>query len=324
MNYNKNCKVELHVHLDCSLSYEVVKKINPKITKSRYLNEFVGSSCSCLNDYIKCADRAVEIMQSEEELKLVTIDLFDQLKKDNVVYAEIRFAPLLHIKKGLSPNQVVKIVSEITDRESNRTGIEAGLILCTLRHFSKEMSDKTVRLVNDFKGTNVIAFDIAADEAGYPLNNHIEAFKFAKNNNIPCTAHAGEALGAESVIETLDKLSPQRIGHGIRSIEDPILLDRIKENKIHLELCLTSNIVTKVYNNYKEHPIDKLYNNDISISINSDGRAISNTDLNKEYSLLSKYYSWDNKHFLNCNLNAINASFASQKVKDKIISILIK
>ena len=184
MNYNKNCKVELHVHLDCSLSYEVVKKINPKITKTIYINEFVGSSCSCLNDYIKCADRAVEIMQSEEELELVTIDLFNQLKKDNVVYAEIRFAPLLHVKKGLSPNQVVKIISEITNKESNRTGIEAGLILCTLRHFSKEMSDQTVHLVNDFKGTNVIGFDIAADEAGYPLNNHVEAFEFAKNNNI--------------------------------------------------------------------------------------------------------------------------------------------
>lgn len=323
MNYNKNCKVELHVHLDCSLSYEVVKKINPKITKSKYINEFVGSSCSCLNDYIKCADRAVEIMQSEEALKLVTIDLFNQLKKDNVIYVEIRFAPLLHTKKGLSPSQVVKIVSEITNKESNKTGIEAGLILCTLRHFSKEMSDQTVRLVNDFKGTNVIGFDIAADEAGHPLNNHIEAFKFANKNNIPCTAHAGEALGANSVKETLDKLKPQRIGHGVRSIEDPILLKRIKEKEIHLELCLTSNIVTRVYNNYNEHPIDKLYNNDISIGINSDGRAISNTDLNKEYSLLSKYYSWGNKHFLNCNLNAINASFASQKVKNKIISTLI-
>ena len=323
MNYNKNCKVELHVHLDCSLSYEVVKKINPKITKSKYINEFVGSSCSCLNDYIKCADRAVEIMQSEEALKLVTIDLFNQLKKDNVIYVEIRFAPLLHTKKGLSPSQVVKIVSEITNKESNKTGIEAGLILCTLRHFSKEMSDQTVRLVNDFKGTNVIGFDIAADEAGHPLNNHIEAFKFANKNNIPCTAHAGEALGANSVKETLDKLKPKRIGHGVRSIEDPILLKRIKEKEIHLELCLTSNIVTRVYNNYNEHPRDKLYNNDISIGINSDGRAISNTDLNKEYSLLSKYYSWGNKHFLNCNLNAINASFASQKVKNKIISTLI-
>ena len=324
MNYNKNCKVELHIHLDCSLSYEVVKKINPKITKTIYINEFVGSSCSCLNDYIKCADRAVEIMQLKEELELVTIDLFNQLKKDKVVYAEIRFAPLLHIKKGLSPNQVVKIISEITNKESNRTGIEARLILCTLRHFSKAMSDQTVRLVNDFKGTNVIGFDIAADEAGYPLNNHIEAFEFAKNNNIPCTAHAGEALGAESVTETLDKLKPQRIGHGVRSIENYILLDRIKEKKVHLELCLTSNIVTKVYNNYNEHPIDKLYNNGISISINSDGRAISNTDLSKEYSLLSKYFNWDKEHFLNCNLNAINASFASQKVKNKIISILIK
>jgi adenosine deaminase len=300
----------------------VVKKINPKITKDQYNNEFIGTKCSCLKDYIKCADRAVEIMQTKEQLELVTSDLFKQLKKDNVIYAEIRFAPLLHLKGGLSSTEVVKIISQITKNESIKTGIEAGLILCTLRHYSAEQSMETVNLVNDFKGSNVIGFDLAADEAGYPIKNHIKAFKFANDNKIHCTAHAGEALGPESIIETLDLLKPKRIGHGVRSFEDPNLIERLKKENIHLELCLTSNMVTKVYKDFFNHPIDELYKKNLSISINSDGRTISNTNLCKEYSLISKHFMWDDNDFLNCNINAINASFASEKLKSKLLNIL--
>ena len=322
MGFDKNKKVELHIHLDCSLSYDVVKKIDPKITKDQYTNEFIGTKCSCLKDYIKCADRAVELMQTKKELELVTSDLFSQLKKDNVIYAEIRFAPLLHLDKGLSSYEVVKIVSKISKEESKKTGIKVGLILCTLRHFREDQAMETVKLVNDFKDSNVIGFDIAADEAGFTLENHIKAFEFAKNNNISCTAHAGEALGAESVLETLDKLMPKRIGHGVRSIEDPILIDRIKKQNIHLEICPTSNIVTKVYKDYLSHSVDELYKKELSISINSDGRTISDTNLNKEYALLSEHFNWNDNHFLNCNISAIKASFASEKLKRELLNIL--
>ena len=322
MNFKKNKKVELHIHLDCSLSFDVVKKINPNITKHHFIDQFIGIKCKSLKDYIKCADRAVELMQTKKELELVTSDLFKQLKEDNVIYAEIRFAPLLHLDKGLSPQEVVKIISQVTKKESSKTGIEAGLILCTLRHYSEKQSMETVNLANDFKGSNVIGFDLAADEAGYPLKNHIEAFKFANDNNINCTAHAGEALGPESVNETLDQLKPKRIGHGVRSFEDSDLIERLKQENIHLEICPTSNIVTKVYKDYLSHPIDELYNKGLSISISSDGRTISDTNLNKEYLFLSKYFMWNDNHFLNCNINAINASFASDKLKSKLLNIL--
>ena len=322
MNFIETPKVELHIHLDCSLSFDVVKKINPNITKPQFIDQFIGIKCNSLKDYIKCADRAVELMQTKKELELVTSDLFKQLKEDNVIYAEIRFAPLLHLDKGLSPREVVKIISQITKKESSKTGIEAGLILCTLRHYSEQQSMETVNLANDFKGSNVIGFDLAADEAGYPLKNHIEAFKFAIDNNINCTAHAGEALGPESVNETLDQLKPKRIGHGVRSFEDLGLIERLKKENIHLEICPTSNIVTKVYKDYLSHPINELYNKGLSISISSDGRTISDTNLNKEYLLLSKYFMWNDNHFLNCNINAINASFASDKLKSKLLNIL--
>jgi adenosine deaminase len=315
-------KVELHVHLDCCLSFKGLSRIDPTISESFYKKNFIGTSCSCLKDYIRCADTALEYMQTKEQLEIVIEDLFDQLANDNVIYAEIRFAPLLHQKKGLSSKNVVEIVSNKTKIESEKSGIEVGLILCTLRHFSVDQSLQTVKLVKDFSNKNVVGFDIAADEAGFPIDNHIKSFQFARDNNIFCTAHAGEALGADSVTNTLKYLKPNRIGHGVRCIEDNSLIEKIKKENIHLEICVTSNIVTKVFNNLKDHPVNFLLNKGISLSINTDGRTISDTTLNKEYVLLNKEFNWLKNKFLEVNINAMKASFSSNEVKNKIISIL--
>lgn len=315
-------KVELHVHLDCCLSFKGLSRIDPTISESFYKKNFIGTSCSCLKDYIRCADTALEYMQTKEQLEIVIEDLFDQLTNDNVIYAEIRFAPLLHQKKGLSSKNVVEIVSNKTKIESEKSGIEVGLILCTLRHFSVDQSLQTVKLVKDFSNKNVVGFDIAADEAGFPIDNHIKSFQFARDNNIFCTAHAGEALGADSITNTLKYLKPNRIGHGVRCIEDNSLIEKIKKENIHLEICVTSNIVTKVFNNLKDHPVDFLLNKGISLSINTDGRTISDTTLNKEYVLLNKEFNWLKNKFLEVNINAMKASFSSNEVKNKIISIL--
>ena len=315
-------KVELHVHLDCCLSFKGLSRIDPTISESFYKKNFIGTSCSCLKDYIRCADTALEYMQTKEQLEIVIEDLFDQLVNDNVIYAEIRFAPLLHLKKGLTSKNVVEIVSNKTKIESEKSGIEVGLILCTLRHFSVDQSLQTVKLVKDFLDKNVVGFDIAADEAGFPIDNHIKSFQFARDNNIFCTAHAGEALGADSVINTLKYLKPNRIGHGVRCIEDNSLIEKIKKENIHLEICVTSNMVTKVFNNLKDHPVDFLFNKGVSLSINTDGRTISNTTLNKEYVLLYKEFNWLKNKFLEVNVNAMKASFSSNEVKNKIISIL--
>ncbi len=315
-------KVELHVHLDCCLSFKGLSRIDPTISESYYKKKFIGTSCSCLKDYIRCADTALEYMQTKEQLEIVIEDLFDQLVNDNVIYAEIRFAPLLHLKKGLSSKNVVEIVSNKTKIESEKSGIEVGLILCTLRHFSVDQSLQTVKLVKDFSNKNVVGFDIAADEAGFPIDNHIKSFQFARDNNIFCTAHAGEALGADSVTNTLKYLKPNRIGHGVRCIEDNSLIEKIKKENIHLEICVTSNMVTKVFNDLKDHPVDFLLNKGISLSINTDGRTISDTTLNKEYVLLNKEFNWLKNKFLEVNVNAMKASFSSNEVKNKIISIL--
>jgi adenosine deaminase len=239
-----------------------------------------------------------------------------------VLYAEIRFAPLLHTERELSPHQVVASVEAATAEAVRSTGIEVRLILCTLRHFSAAESLETVRLVEDFRGTYVAGLDIAADEAGYPIDAHIAAFEYARDKGIPCTAHAGEGRGPDSVWETLEHFAPSRLGHGVRSIEDPALLEYLRQHQIHLEVCPSSNIVIDIYDTYADHPIDELYRAGISVGVNADARTLANITLSQEYAKLHQTFGWDSEDFFQCNRNALNAAFVPDDVRDKLVARL--
>lgn len=305
-------KIELHLHLDCSVTFEVAQQLDPSITAAVYQQNFTGpAKCTDLADFLSRVDHAIDLMQTKAQLRLVTLGLFGQLAADKVIYAEIRFAPLLHLKKGLTPQEVVETVNEAVTEGIEKTGIEAGLILCTLRHFNDAQSMETVRLVEQFRGTNVVGFDIASDEAGFPIDEHVQAFAFAKTHGLNVTAHAGEAKGAESVWETLEHFSPKRIGHGVRCVEDPQLMAHLQSANIHLEVCPTSNVQTNVVDVMANHPADKIYLSGISMSVNTDGRTIVNTSLVNEYHLLRDHFEWGNEHFLNCNLSAIEHAFTT-------------
>ncbi len=319
MNYQALPKIELHLHLDCSLSYNVVKQLSPGVSYEEYEQSFIAPpKCTDLADYITRAIHGYELMQTKEQLRLVTLDLFEQLRADRVIYAEIRFAPLLHIAKGLHPAEVVQTVNDAAEEGIRQTGVEAGIILCTLRHYSREQSMETVKLVQQFQGSRVVAFDIAGDEAGFPVANHLEAFRFAKSHQLHCTAHAGEAKGAESVWETLQQFRPSRIGHGVRSAEDEKLLAFLKKEQIHLEICPTSNVQTNVVESIEQHPADKIYQAGVSMSINTDARTVTPVTLTTEYVLLEKIFNWKKDHFLTCNLEAIKHSFASASLKERL------
>lgn len=316
-------KIELHLHLDCGLSYEVVSAIDPSITKEAYDNDFIApAKCYNLADFLTRAVKGFALMQTKEQLTLVVHDLFKQLKASNVIYAEIRFAPLQHLEQGLSPHEVVAITEAATAAAIQATGVEARLILCTLRHFSAAQSMQTVQLVQQFANTYVAGFDIAADEAGFPIDNHIAAFQYAKANNIPCTAHAGEAKGAESVWETLQYFGPTRIGHGVRSIEDPALLKHLKDNHIHLEICPGCNVQTNMYDTYAQHPIDQLYKAGVSLNINTDAPTIVNTTLNKEYQQLQQVFGWGISEFYQCNVHAVKAAFIPTALQQQLLQQL--
>jgi adenosine deaminase len=313
-------KVELHLHLDCSLSYAVVKQLEPTVSREDFEHDFIApAKCSSLVDFLTRAPRGFRLMQTESALRLVVEDLFEQLQADHVVYAEIRFAPLLHLLHGLTAEKVVEVVERATVECARATGIEARLILCTLRHFTQEESLQTARLVDQFRDTGVVALDLAGDEAGFPIDAHVAAYRFAMDRGLFRTAHAGEASGAASVWETLRAFEPSRIGHGVRSVEDPALINHLCEASIHLEVCPTSNVQTCVCYEYKDHPVELLRSAGISLGINTDARNIT---LREEYRKLADYFGWSSRQFLECNLHAINSAFTTETVKTRIRSQL--
>ncbi len=317
MDLKRLPKTELHLHLDSSLSFDAVQKLDSSISRAHFFDSFVAPpKCTDLNDYLKRVEKQVDLLQTEYSLQLATEGLVKMLEEDNVIYAEIRFAPLLHIRNGLHPRTIVKTV--LNSLENARSEVQMNLILCNLRYFSEAQSMETAALVKEFRDRSVVGLDLAGDESGFSLDEHTAAYRYAKEHNLHRTAHAGEASGPESVRKTLEALHPSRIGHGVRSFEDPELLKIIKEKNIHLEICPTSNIQTNVYDTYADHTIDMLYEKGISLSINTDGRTTSNVSLTEEYEKLCDTFGWGEEQFLQCNLNAIDAAFITGEEKTKL------
>jgi adenosine deaminase len=316
-------KVELHLHLDCSLSYAAVSRLAPEITREEYDAEFIAPpQCASLADFLTRAPRGFQLMQTEDALRIVTEDVFEQLRADGVIYAELRFAPLLHTCQGLTPEAVVEAVDRATEQSIRATGIEARLILCTLRQFSSEQSLQTAQLVELFQGSRVVALDIAGDETGFPIEPHIPAYRFAIENGLHRTAHAGEARGADSVWETLRFFAPTRIGHGVRSVEDPALVAHLRARRIHLEVCPSSNVQTRTFPTYTEHCVDQLYRDGVSIGINTDARTITNVTLEQEYARLHEHFGWGDDELMNCNRAALGAAFIDDSLRDRLFEKL--
>jgi adenosine deaminase len=319
MDFKDLPKVELHLHLDCSLSYSAVSRIDPSVTLLEYQQDFNGpAKFTDLEEFFKRAPKGTALMQTAEQLRIVTFDLFEQLQKDNVIYVEILLVPYMHTGQGLLAENVVETVDDAVARASRATGIEARIILSTLRHYSMQQSLATVKLVERFKGSHVSGIDLGAYEAGFPIFAHIAAFQYAAQNEIPRTVHAGEARGADSVWEVLKSLRPSRIGHGVRSIEDPVLIEHLKKERIHLEVCPTSNVQIDLYATYADHPIKAFYDAKLSVGVNTDTRMIANVTLTQEYERLHQAFGWDKPHFLQCNLNALHASFLAEDVKQRL------
>ena len=310
-------KIELHLHLDCSLSFQAVSSLAPSVTREEYRRDYVASArCANLADFLCRAPKGFRLMQTEDSLRLVTEDVFQQLIDDGVIYAEIRFAPLLHTEKGLSAERVVAIVDRSVEGLIRKTGMQAGLILCTLRHFTEAQSMLTAKLVKEFRGSRVVALDIAGDEAGFPLDAHVGAYRYAREHGLFRTAHAGEGLGPESVWETLRALDPQRIGHGTRSIEDPKLVEHLRRERIHLELCPTANVqIIPSIGSMQEHPIDRLFRAGVSLNVNSDSRMLTPTTLTQEYESLERVFNWSEQDLLRANLMGLDAAFVDDGVK---------
>ena len=310
MNLKNIPKVELHLHLDGSVRLDTASKLTGKSIEEVRSLMIAKEKCQDLNEYLTKFNLANEIMQSQENLTRIAKELVEDLKKDNVIYAEVRFAPLLHTKKGLTGEKVIEaVLLGLKDED-----LKVNLILCMMRQFSFEDNLKTIELASKYLDKGVVAIDLAGAEALYPTASFEKLFQIAKDKNIPFTIHAGEADGKDSILSAIN-FKTKRIGHGVRCIEDNETLNIIKKNNITLEVCPTSNIQTGIFENYYDHPIKKLYDMNVLVTINVDNMTVSNIDLTQEYEKLVKIFNLNIEDLKKINLNAIDAAFLTDKEK---------
>ncbi len=311
-------KVELHLHLDGSVRPSTIASILNMDEQDVRKKVCTNKDTKDLKDYLSKFDLPISIMQTKENLIRISRELALDLKNDNVIYAEIRFAPLFHMKQGLTMDEVITSVLE----GLKQVPIKTNLILCMMRGSSYEDNYKVIETAYKFLNKGVVGIDLAGDEKNYPVDNYKDLFEIAKNKKIPFTIHAGEADDYRSIDNAI-KLGAKRIGHGVRAIENDNTIKLIKENNITLEVCPISNIDTKIYKNIKEHPIKKLYDENINITISTDNRTVSNTTLNDTYKILQNTFNFTKEDFIKMNQNAIKAAFISDKEKELLLKELI-
>lgn len=311
-------KVELHLHLDGSVRPSTIASILNMDEQDIRKKVCTNKDTKDLKDYLSKFDLPISVMQTKENLTRISYELALDLKQDNVIYAEIRFAPLFHTKQGLTIDEVIIAVLD----GLKQVPVKTNLILCMMRGSSYENNYKVIETAYKFLNKGVVGIDLAGDEKNYPVDNYKDLFEIAKNKKIPFTIHAGEADDYRSIDNAI-KLGAKRIGHGVRAIENDNTIKLIKENNITLEVCPISNIDTKIYKNIKEHPIKKLYDENISITISTDNRTVSNTTLNDTYKILQNTFNFTKEDFIKTNQNAIKAAFISDKEKELLLKELI-
>ena len=253
----------------------------------------------------------MKILQTKENLIRVSEELAIDLKNDGVIYAEVRFAPILHTKNGLTCEEVIESVIE----GISKVNIKINLIICLMRNVSDIDNYKVIDAGLKYINNRVVGFDLAGAEALYKTSNFKSLFNYIKKYNIPFTIHAGEADGITSIKSAID-FGTKRIGHGVRIIEDDSMIKYAKDNDITFEVCPTSNIDTKIFKEYKEHAIKKMYDNNLNITVNTDNRTVSNITLTEEYEKLINIFGFNLNDLKNMNINAIKSSFMTTNEKD--------
>ena len=312
--YEKYGLIDLHLHLDGSLSLSSVRELAPmqniEIEKddAKLLQKLqVSPECKDLNEYLEKFDFPCFLLQTEAALTRAVANLCAELADQGLVYAEIRFAPQFHLLKGLDQGRVVAAAAAGLDQEK----FKANLILCCMRGSDNhEANLETVRVAKEWLGRGVCAVDLAGAEALFPTENFGDLFALAAELGVPYTIHAGEACGPESVRTAL-KFGARRLGHGVRSVEDEALVARLAAEGVTLELCPTSNLNTSIFSCMEEYPLERLMAAGVKVTVNTDNMMVSGVTLASELEKLG--LTREQMRLL--AENAADASFASPAVK---------
>lgn len=293
--------IELHLHLDGSLRPETVWELAKEqgirlpaktLEEVRFQME-VPEDCRTLDEYLERFDLPLMVLQQADALERVAFELTEDLAKEGVTYAEIRFAPQLSIKGGLTQDEVVEAAIRGAKRGMEAyPQIRVGLILCCMRGDSNEaLNLQTVETARSYLGDVVCAVDIAGAEALFPTENFRSVFNKVREYRLPMTIHAGEAAGPDSIRAALS-FGTKRIGHGVTCVEDPELVKQLIAEGIVLEVCVTSNYQTQAVPSVHSHPIRRLFDAGVHVTVNSDNMTCSKTNILREIGILKDVFGF--------------------------------
>jgi adenosine deaminase len=330
-------KVLLHDHLDGGLRPETIVDLArsggydglPVTDPSELATWFAEAADSgSLERYLETFAHTVAVMQTAEALRRVAYECATDLAADGVVYAEVRYAPELHTSTGLSLDEVVEAVLAGFADGGREHGIRVGTLVTAIRHQARsmEIAELAVRYRND----GVVGFDIAGAEAGYPPTRHLDAFEYLQRNNAHFTIHAGEAFGTPSIWQAIQWCGADRLGHGVRIVDDidgdtlGLLAAYVRDKRIPLEMCPSSNIQTGAAKSIASHPIGLLKRLGFRVTVNTDNRLMSRTSLSEEFHKLVEVfeYDWDDLRWF--TINAMKSAFIGFDERLELINGVIK
>ena len=325
-------KTDLHCHLDGSLRLDTVidlaRKQNVKLpTFDRpelFKMLYAGDAVASLDDYLRAFDITLSVMQTEDALERTAYELAEDAHKENVRYIEVRYSPLLHVREGLRPAQVVEAVLRGLRTAKRELGIRYGVILCALRTLGADQSLRIAELCVAFKNRGVVGFDLAGSEINFPAKVHRGAFQLVIDNNINCTAHAGESFGPDSVHQAIHKCGAHRIGHGTRLIESGDLMNYVNDHRIPLEVCPTSNLQTRAAKSWEQHPVDFYVDYGLRVTINTDNRLISDTTVSNEIYQCHKHYGWSLQTIKEIIISGFKSAFMPYREKADLVAEVSK
>lgn len=283
-------KTDLHCHLDGSMRLATILQLADKQRVKLPADDTVGLAkaihlgerCKDLVEYLKAFDITCSVLQTEEALERAAFELAEDAAKENVWHLEVRYAPILHTRRGLSLARVNDAVIAGLKRAARQYDVTTGVILCGIRNMDPRDSHRLAELAVAYKGRGVVAFDLAGGEAGNPAKDHQDSFALILDNNMNTTVHAGEAYGPASIKQALHYCGAHRIGHGTRLAEDGDLLAYVTDRRIPLEVCLSSNYQTSVIDELAHHPLRLYFDVGVRVSVNTDNRLITDTTASKE------------------------------------------
>lgn len=324
--------IDLHVHLDGSIPLPAAAQLAAEAGLDLSLAELqekmqVPDHCQDLNHYLATFELPLKLMQSAQGIRTVAKAFHEQLDAEGVLYAEPRFAPGSLTAEGLSQQEVLE--AALAGRadfyaEHPQSELHTAYLICAMRGTGEELKHKneeSIDLAAAYLGNGVVAADLAGAEALFATENFSSLFVEAQRKDVPFTIHAGEAAGPESIKAAL-RLGAQRIGHGVRSLEDTGVIQDLKAAKVALEICPTSNLQTRIFESIESFPLEQLLDAGLTVTINTDNMTVSNTTLSHEFELLQQHCGLDKNTARELAENAARAVFSDSSEKDRLLAHL--